>query len=183
MTLPKAFTPIQKTLHWLIAVAVIFMIFMGFIMVSIPDSDIKWFYYMIHKSFGTIIFLLMMWRIYLRMKYSAPAYPSSLSPFHLMLAKLSVPVLYIAILTMLLSGIIMSIAGGYDIDIFNIITIPALNSKMPGVAGVAHWIHVNGVFLVIAILVMHVGAAFYHHFILKNAILGRMMPKVRNDQE
>jgi len=63
----------------------------------------------------------------------------------------------------------------HDISIFELFTIPASIDKAPEIAGLFHQVHVLGIWAFIAMIVLHVGAALYHHFILRNNILIRII--------
>jgi cytochrome b561 len=52
----------------------------------------------------------------------------------------------------------------------------AVDRELKAIAGVVHeW----GVYALLALLVAHAGAAFYHHYQLKDAVLRRMAPWIK----
>jgi cytochrome b561 len=78
-------------------------------------------------------------------------------------------------LSMPISGILMSYFGGYDVSVFGLFIIPAAIDKFPQLAGLFHQIHVLGIWAFITVIVLHVGAALYHHFIRRDNVLMRMI--------
>ena len=97
------------TLHWLIAIIVFILIGLGLNMVDIErGTPQRAFYYNSHKSFGVTLLLLMMVRIYLRIKFKSPPLPSSISLFQQTVARASHFIIYVSLVLMPLSGLIAS---------------------------------------------------------------------------
>lgn len=173
---PNSFGSITKTFHWIIALLIIGMLAMGFIMADMEPSPTKMMLYGLHKSTGVLILLLVILRFTWRTWNPTPQMPGSLAPWHHRLAKLSPIALYSLMFLMPLSGIALSQAAGYPINVYNIFTFPTLLFKNPDLSKTAALIHKYGAFAFIGILILHISAAFYHHFILKTNVLKRMLP-------
>jgi cytochrome b561 len=174
---PNSFGSIAKIFHWIIALLIIGMLAMGFIMADMAPSPTRMLIYGLHKSTGVLILLLVILRFTWRLWNSTPHMPDSLSSWHHRLAKLSPFAFYSLMFLMPLSGIVLSQAAGYPINLYNIATLPTLLFKNPDLSKTAALIHKYGAFAFIGILILHISAAFYHHFILKTNILKRMLPK------
>lgn len=173
----NSFGSVAKMFHWIIALLIIGMLAMGFIMADMEPSPTKMTIYGLHKSTGALILLLVILRFTWRLWNPAPQMPGSLAPWHHRLAKLSPIALYSFMFLMPLSGIALSQAAGYPINVYNIFTLPTLLLKNPDLSKTAALIHKYGAFAFIGILILHISAAFYHHFILKTNVLKRMLPK------
>lgn len=171
-----SFGTIAKSFHWLIAVMIIGMLTVGLIMVDMDPSPTKMTLYGLHKSTGAVILILVIMRLTWRLMNPVPQLPSSLRPVHHRVAKLSPLALYTLLFLMPLSGYTLSIAAGYPINVYGLFTLPSLLPKDMEVSKMAATIHKYGAFAFIGILILHVGAAFYHHFILKTTVLRRMLP-------
>lgn len=172
----NSFGTIAKTLHWVIALGILGMLAVGFIMVDMEPSPSKWTLYSLHKSTGVLILLLVILRLTWRLQNTVPQLPTNLQLWHRQLAKLSPIILYILLFLMPLSGFTLSQAGGHPITVYGIFTLPNIVPKNLDYSTVASIIHKYGGFAFIGVLILHVGAALYHHFILKNNLLKRMMP-------
>ena len=173
---PNSFGPIAKTFHWVIALSIIGMLTVGFIMADMEPSLTKTTLVGLHKSTGALILLLVILRFTWRVWNPVPQLPRSLNPWHHRLAKLSPLALYTFMFLMPLSGIALSQAAGYPINIYDMFALPMFLSKNPDLSKTAAMIHKYGAFTFIGVLTLHVSAAFYHHFILKTNILKRMLP-------
>ena len=171
-----SFGAIAKIFHWLIALGIIGMLTVGLIMVDMDPSPTKKILYSLHKSTGVVILFLVILRLTWRLLNPVPQLPSSLRPWHHHLAKLSPFALYTLMFMMPFSGFTLSEAAGYPIVVYNLFTIPNILPKNLEVAKNAVMVHKYGGFALIGILILHVSAALYHHFILKTNILRRILP-------
>lgn len=167
---------VSKVLHWGMAILIMSMLACGLIMTDLTASPLKWKIYTIHKSVGLILLFLIVLRLVWRLKSITPELPISLSSAHRSLAKISPYALYAMMITMVLSGYVMSDMGGYAISFFDTYTLPHLFTKNQSLSAIAAKTHEISAYCLIVILTAHVFAAFYHHFILKNDVLRRMLP-------
>jgi len=165
-----------KFLHWFMAFFIIGLFIAGFVMTSMAPTDLKWTTYGLHKSFGFIMLVLVFIRILSRIISSPKIKDHSISTLHHLLIKVSVPALYLVILCMALSGFIMSDAGGHAINLFGLYELPLLLKDMQCLSGYAHNVHEYVAPVGAAIIGLHILATLYHHFILKDDTLTRMMP-------
>jgi cytochrome b561 len=160
--------------HWVMGLIIIGSITVGFIMTGMKDGDDKWFFYGQHKSFGLIILSLIPLRLLWRAFNAQPTLPASMPWWQTKAANLNILFLYACMILMPTSGFVMSIWGGHPIAFFNLFTIAASPEKHP-IAGIAYKLH--GIFgwgIALAIG-MHILASFYHHFVLKDNVLKRML--------
>lgn len=160
---------VSKLFHWVMALLIIGLLYVGLYMADLPDSPDKFALYALHKSFGIIALGLVTLRIMWRLMTMTPELPDKS-----LLSRLSAPVLYLAMITMPVSGIIMSQAGGHPISIFGRYTVPEIFDKNPDLAKVAWQIHGYAGKVFIALICFHILAALYHQLVLKNNLLGRM---------
>lgn len=164
-----------KLFHWVSGFFIIGLMFVGFTMSDMPDSDAKFALYNQHKASGVIVLMLVILRILWKFSNEAVNHPSSVSTILVILAKIGHFILYVFMLSMPISGILMTHFSGYDISVFGLFTIDAASEKIPDIAKLFHQVHVFGVLAFIAVIILHIGASLYHHFILKNNILIRMI--------
>ncbi len=162
-----------KSFHWIMGIIIIGIIIAGFIMTSLADSDQKWFIYAQHKAFGMIILVLIPLRLFWRLINPQPKLPKSTPPWQARAANLNILFLYLCMLLMPLSGFIMSSFGGHPISIFTLFTIPAFEKHQ--IAGIMHETHGWLAWGIATSVTLHVLGALYHHFILKDGVLKRMI--------
>ncbi len=80
-----------------------------------------------------------------------------------------------------LSGWLMSSAKGFQTVWFGVLPIPDLVGRDKALGALLTQVHevLNLVFM--ALLVVHIGAALKHHFIDRDDILQRMLPRTREE--
>ena len=166
---------ITKIFHWLIAFAILGLITVGLSMTDMPSSPEKYELYGMHKASGVMVLMLVILRILWRISNKEVMPPKSLSNMMNIKKKIGHYVLYLFMLLMPISGILMTHFSSRDIPVFGLFTIPAAAVKDPQIAGLFHQVHVLGIWAFITVIILHIGAALYHHFVLKNNILKRMI--------
>ena len=167
-------------LHWIVAIMMICLLAVGIYMAETKTYAL----YDWHKSFGVLIVVFVLWRIYWRMKNGWPTPVRDYPSHEKMLSKLSHWLLIIGTLLMPMSGFIMSAIGGHGVDFFGIELVarnpdPVDPTKViphnGPVAGTAHTMHNIGGYVIVAALVLHIIGALKHHISDKDGTLRRMM--------
>ena len=113
----ERFTPVQRVLHWLMAVMVLAMLFIGIGMVSTLQPRFL-VLIAIHKPLGIAILLLGLLRLGVRLRRGAPPLPADLPWWQTAGAKASHVLLYTLLIVMPLVGWSMLSAGGYPIMLY-----------------------------------------------------------------
>jgi cytochrome b561 len=175
---------LARFLHWLIAFLILGLFVVGLIMEDLPGDSRK-LVYALHKSFGLFVLALVLLRILWRLTNRAPAEIESI-PLHMKLAaKAGHLGLYALMIAVPLSGWIMHSLSGYTTNWFGQAGLPLLPTLTEKTANreLVHdmgEIHELAAYAIIALVVVHAGAALYHHFIRKDATLARMTPFVKD---
>lgn len=168
----KKYNNIQVALHWLVAVLVLLMLFMGMtVLEETPNSDpAKIDALKGHMTIGITILILTIVRIIWRRTSEQPEHATTGNP---LMDKLGVAAHYtLNILTLLvaLSGVGIAIQAGLPDIVFNGQgTLPEdFHDLLPRLA---HGIFVK---LLAALVLLHIIAAFYHQFYLKDGLFSRI---------
>jgi cytochrome b561 len=93
----QRFSPLQRLVHWLMAVCILAMLFIGVGMVSTVKPKyltLVW----IHKPLGIAILVLALVRLAVRLRYGTPSLPADLPEPMKVAAKLSHYAFYVLIL-------------------------------------------------------------------------------------
>jgi len=167
---------VSISLHWIMAIGIIAMYFLGDYMVDLDYYD-KWYKDApdIHKSIGVIIGILMLVRL---LWNQLQAKPDHLNPKTLRMnkvASIAHYLLYLSVFVIVISGYLISTANGQGIEIFGFFEIPALfpDDKDRGeLAGDIHELLGLGFMLLIFV---HALEALFHHFFKKDRTLKRML--------
>ena len=171
------YTKTAKGLHWLMAVLLIGLIALGFYMHDLPLSPEKLKLYSWHKWAGVTAFLLVLVRLAWRVTHIPPALPVNMPKLMQLAAHAGHLALYGLMLAIPLSGWLMSSAKGFQTVWFGVLPIPDLLDKNKELGDLLQTVHLSLNLIFVATIVGHVGAALKHHFIDKDDILTRILPK------
>ena len=171
------YTTIAKIFHWLITTVILGLFIIGFTMTEMELSPEKLQYFSWHKWAGVFVFLLTIGRLTWRFFHPAPSLPEQMDKRIKLLAHLGHFALYALCLVIPLSGWLMSSAKGVQTVWLGLWPIPDLLSRDKLLGNQLQELHeaLNWVF--IAVICTHILAALKHHFIDKDKILVRMLPK------
>jgi cytochrome b561 len=184
---PRRYTLVAIVLHWLIALGILVLLALGLAMTrgGLPPMD-RFAFYQWHKSVGLTVLVLMGLRVLWRLFHRPPPLPEAMPKAERRAAGAAHLALYGLLLAMPLVGWAMVSASPYNIPtvLYGVIpwphlpVLPELPNKA-AVEGVLKLLHSYGAWLLIALLVLHVGAALRHHLVLRDDTLWRMLPLVR----
>ena len=172
-----SYTKTAKALHWLMAILLFGLLALGFYMHDLPLSPEKLKLYSWHKWAGVTAFLLVAFRLLWRLAHRPPALPSSMPRLMQFAAHAGHLLLYVLMIAIPLSGWLMSSAKGFQTVYFGVLPIPDLLDKNKEIGDLLALVHKSLNLLFVAVLAGHIGAALKHHFIDKDDILTRMLPK------
>lgn len=174
-----AYGSVSKTFHWVISVLVILLLIVGLWMTGLEKNEFRWTIYDLHKSFGLLVLFLMVLRTSWMLSNPKPlSMPHS--KFWERIAEKSVHwIFYVVLFLMPISGWIMSTASDHIPRFFGLFSLPAPfvtvgNEQLAELMEDTH--EALGYFLIF-LIVIHVLAALKHHFIDKDEVLRRMLPK------
>ncbi|MCP5404843.1 MAG: cytochrome b [Pseudomonadaceae bacterium] len=170
----RAYHPVTKLFHWLMAVLIIGLLALGLTLDELPQVW-KGTAYGLHKSFGVLVLLLAFGRALWWVTQRRPALVDSIPAWLKPLVRAGHDVLYVFMFLMPLSGILMSQSAGHPVAMFGW-QVPTLVAKNTEMAGVFREVHEIAGFVLIALLVAHVAAAVVHHRYFRDETLVRMLP-------
>ncbi|HHI0775667.1 TPA: cytochrome b [Klebsiella pneumoniae] len=173
-----AFGLISIALHWLTAIAVYVMFSLGLWMVTLGYYDV-WYHKApdLHKGIGILLMMGLMIRIVWRVLSPPPAALKSYSRLTRAGAGIAHLFLYAALLTIVISGYLISTADGKTIDVFGMFEVPATLTDEAFQADLAGTIHLWAAWSVVVVSVMHGLMSVKHHIIDKDETLLRMLGK------
>ena len=172
MTMVSRYHPALVVLHWLMALLVIAALALGaLVMAKTPNaSPMKIEALRAHASGGMAILVLMLIRLTIRIRSAHPAPASAGHPILDWLGWASHRLFYVTVIAMAGSGIIMALQTGlFDTVFFGQGKLPADFWVFP-IRGV----HYALSRLLMTLIAVHVVAALYHAFVLRDGLLRRM---------
>ena len=171
---------VSKLLHWLIVVLILGLGVVGLTMGELPRTPKYFWVYTAHKSLGITVLALMLFRLGWRLYAGAPRPVEGTAGWQHGLATATHWLLYGLALLIPLSGWLYDSASGLrPFKFFGLFNMPKLVAPNDTLRDLAHGAHEWGFWLLILLVALHAGAAFYHHLFLRDATLARMLPRRR----
>lgn len=172
--LVSRYHPLLVTLHWLLAVLIIAMLCIGFLVLApMPSTDPqKIGILLVHMSIGMAILAPMVARFIVRIRTSRPADATTGHPRLDRLAPIIHYGFYGLVLLMVGSGYATAILAGLNKSVFQ-----GSGDPLPPDFSIYPTLVAHGALaaLLAGFIVLHVLAALFHQFVLKDGLLRRML--------
>ena len=169
------FTPTQRVLHWLMAVCILAMLFIGVGMVSTVTPKYLTLV-SIHKPLGIAILILAMLRLVVRLRSGTPPLPADLPAPMKLGADLSHYALYTLMIAMPLLGWGMLSAAAYPIHLFGGVGLPPILPQSDSLHTILWNAHRSLAYVFFAVILLHIAAALFHALIRRDGVFEAMAP-------
>ena len=163
-----------RLLHWLMAVLIIAMLFIGVGMVASVSERHDWLV-QLHKPLGVAILVLAVVRLIVRWRNPPPPLPADLPVLQKWAALASHWLLYALMLVLPLVGWAMLSAGGYPVMLSASLRLPSILPANAVAFAVLRHLHAWLAMLLFATFLAHLGAALYHGLVRRDGVLGSMV--------
>ena len=169
----QRFTPLQRGLHWLMAICVLAMLFIGVGMVSTVMPKYLTLV-SIHKPLGVAILVLALIRLVVRLRYGAPPLPADLPKPMKLGAVASHYALYAFMIGMPLIGWGMLSAAAYPVVLYGGWHLPAILPQSDSLHTLLWNAHFYLAFAFFALILLHVAAALFHALVRRDGVFQTM---------
>ena len=172
----QKFGSLTKFFHW----TIFLLLCLQFILAQLFDyypEDSSEFYRTIvwHETNGVLILISILGLFISRFLGKRPPYPAQVATWEKALSRLTHVLLFAFLFFIPLIGIGMSWFSGYDVAFFKW-SIPSPFAANKYMANLFHELHEIFAFIAFGLIVLHIAAALFHHFVRKDNILNRMRP-------
>ena len=174
------FTVVQRSLHWLMAVCILAMLFIGVGM----NSTLAPKYVPLlatHKTLGVIVLVLALIRLAVRLRYGAPPLPADMPGPMKLAAHLSHYALYALMIAMPLLGLTMQWTGAYPIVLYGGVRLPTLLPQSDAMHTLLWNAHFYLALAFFAVVLLHVAAALFHALVRRDGVFESMAPVPSHD--
>lgn len=165
-------------LHWFVALLIFATFPLGLYMAELPLSPRKLQLVSYHKWIGVTVFALMAARLMWRLAHHPPP-PPAMPAWQRHAAAAAHWGLYALLLALPISGWVYSSAAGVPTVYLGLWPLPDLVAEDDALAGRLKLAHQALAFVLLALVVVHVAAALKHHFVDRDGLLARMLPRGR----
>ncbi len=170
------FGSVAIALHWLIAAGIVTGVAFGLISGAADTPEVTQSMLAVHQSIGTVVLLLAIFRAVWRLTHAVPA-PLPAPRLQIIAASVTHGLLYLLLFALPVTGYIGLAARGRAITILGLFDLPRLVPLSRSLSATSQSLHDNGQYLLYVLLALHVGAALYHQYVVKDRILARMWPQ------
>jgi len=171
---PNHFAPLARLLHWLMALLVIAMLFIGAGMVASVSERHEWLIHL-HKPLGVAILLLVIVRLFVRFSTRQPPLPADLPGWQVLAAKASHGLLYALMLTLPVLGWAMISAAGDPVTLGIGLQLPAIVPANAALFAFLRRAHGYLAYLLFLTVLLHLAAALFHGWIRRDGVLQSML--------
>ncbi|MEW6241852.1 MAG: cytochrome b/b6 domain-containing protein [Chloroflexota bacterium] len=167
---PKRYHPLMVTLHWLVVIMVFALFVVGKSMSRLSNDDAKLPSLAIHMSVGIITLVVIVFRFAMRMRLPKPTHASTGNGLLDWFGKAVHYALYALVFLMAVSGLSLSAQAGLTRIVFSGVgSLPA--DFFDFTARALHGYIAPALLLLV---LLHIGAAFYHQLFIKDKLFSRM---------
>jgi len=169
----NSYSTTQRLLHWIMFGLIAAQYAVGSIMPHIgkdtPDESwVNW-----HQSIGAAILFFVCVRLIMRMSHPVPLRDEG-PKWQRQLASVTHISIYALVLVISVLGWAATGYRGWTVYLFGLIPLPALAAKGTDWAHTAGDVHGILIYVLLVPLALHIGAAVYHQFVLRDRLLDRM---------
>lgn len=168
------YTLIQRLLHWIIAFAVIGALLGGQALDWLDSGDLKNQLYALHKATGFLILGMMLVRVLVRVIFGAPALPETIPSWQRRASAASHGLLYLLLVMMPVVGWAATSAFPAPLPFYGLFEVPPLIGADRELSKLLFEVHEWMGKAIIALILLHIGAALQHALVKKDGVFQRM---------
>lgn len=162
-----------RLFHWTLAALIPGMAALGWGMMAFEESPGSGWYFALHKSIGVLVFAMVLLRLAYRRSHRPAPLPETLPGWQIRAARISHQLLYTAIIAMPLSGIFGALFSKYGLVFFGIRLFGWVSANHDR-SDLFFSIHGTIIWILVALITLHVAAALKHLFIDRDGVFYRM---------
>jgi len=178
---PTRYDGVAIALHWLMALAIIAELVLGWWMLDIPKlpAGVRAGWFNLHKSIGLTLGLLLILRLFWRLRHGAPPLAASVPQWQVRAAHTNHMLMYLCLVALVVAGYLGSTFSGYPIRWFGVV-VPGWGWKDDAIKDLMSAVHYWASWMLMTLLVLHVVATLKHALFDHDGTLARMLPRRGN---
>ena len=174
---PARYDATSRLLHWATVALVLAGAGLGlWIAYARPEEEaFKLRLYTLHESIGVTIWLVTLVRLAWRLGHPPPPLPADMPDALKAAARFNHAAFYLWLLTMPVVGFVATNAWGFPLTWFWLVPLPDPVGKDVPLAETLTLIHRIMAWSLVAMIVLHVSGALWHHFVRRDGTLRKML--------
>ncbi|TVQ36453.1 MAG: cytochrome b [Geminicoccaceae bacterium] len=174
----EGYDTVQRMLHWLTVAFLLVLIPVGIAMTHPAFRPLQDTLFIIHKNGGVLLFLVLVARVGWRLTHRPSPQPAELPTIHRRVAAFTHFMLYVLLFTMVITGYLRVVGGGFPIELLDALGIPPLIGTMRETATIISAVHKFTAYALVVVIVVHVTAAIQHALVHRNSVMQRIWPPI-----
>ena len=173
-----AWNRVAQALHWLVAVMIVAQFVLGWLTENAPDKQAEVFFGRSHFQFGVMLAGLILLRLLWRLATPVPHPPPSEPAWRRHVASAVHGLNALAPIILPHSRNVVRVHMREPQDRFGLVTVPTVFTPAPDDESLwsgAWYVHFFAGWALMGLIALHVGAALYHQFVLKDGLIRRML--------
>jgi cytochrome b561 len=166
---------VAKSLHWLVVVLLMVQYTLGWTMPNVDRSTLPVGLIFWHVSVGMLLLMVVLFRLGWRLRHPVPLL-GGVPMWQHWITEVTHILLYAALFVQILLGWANASARAWKIDIFGAVPMLWIVPAASPVGMTVGDIHDYFAFVLLGLIALHAAVALYHHFVLHDRVLLRMLP-------
>ena len=167
---------LTKAIHWLTVAAIVIAVVVMFVRDATEDRGLRQFLLSMHRQLGLLVLVAAGVRIVVRLRRGLADHAPGMAPFMRWAAKSAHVLMYGVLIGLPLLGWAVTSAHGIALSFLGSVPLPKLVEADSELADTLTDYHIWLAWGLLALVVMHVAAAAWHHFIRRDTVLQAMLP-------
>jgi superoxide oxidase len=173
------FDDVSIGLHWMTVVLIVALLASAWSIGLASGGAAAATLLTVHRSLGVALWVLAIVRLSWRLRFAVrPPLPASLPALQRLAATVTEGALYVLLLAQPLTGLAQTLTRGKPFQLFAV-QVPALMARDKPLTGLFHRVHELTAWALLGLIAVHVAAALFHRFVLKDRVLQSMWPTPR----
>lgn len=160
-------------LHWVLALLIVSLVGIGWYMMSIEDDPGSDLYFNLHKSFGMVVFGLVLLRIIWRATHRPAPLPMRLPKWQVNLSRVTEWALYVCMLLMPILGFLGALYSKSGVAFFGA-HLPSWTVPNHDTAELFFGLHSALAWVLVALVALHAIGGLKHLLVDKDGVFQRM---------
>jgi cytochrome b561 len=173
---PRRFDSVTIALHWMTVVLILGMFSSAWMRGLVHGPGQAGLVLTIHRSLGVSVWAMAVCRLGWRLGFAfLPPFPRNMSKRQQTLAKISEYGLYTLLLVQPLTGLAQSLTSGRPFVLFGM-NAPTIMVPDRELTHLFHAVHEVSAWSLLSLISLHVLAALFHRFVMRDDVLQSMLP-------
>lgn len=172
----RGYSGVAKLLHWLVVALLAVQFALAWTMPHVrrdtrPDGLIAW-----HVGVGLAVLFIVLVRLLWRLRHPVPLLREAMPPWQYQSAQAAHAALYLVLFVVPVLGWAAASYRGWSLKLFALVPLPGLVPTRSAIGQPLGDIHALVAYGLLGLVGLHVAAALYHRFWLRDRVLARMLP-------